>query len=303
MFYLKIIAENGIYPFCYPFPFNLSNMKRRSAVKAMALTSFSTPFIFSQGFTGIRRLFSKSYPAYQSNWENWPDLHWIGPEYWGNRLQDWEIQDGKAVCVISGPNRTLHILTHQLQDGKQDFEQSITLQWKSEVLKGNPKSYVGFRIGAKGKFADYRSAAVFGQGLDLGVNGTGQLLIGEKTSGAKLDLNRPIYLHMQAQWSGKAYSVTLSGTNDSGSESPIQLLHEDIPAADLVGNLAVVAHTPKDNQGDSALVAFADWKFSGENSLRTTNRSLAPLPLPSTPFIEISSNSPPNSLRWKKYKG
>ncbi|MBN7802214.1 alkaline phosphatase D family protein [Algoriphagus aestuariicola] len=252
-------------------------MKRRSAVKAMALTSFSTPFIFSQGFTGIRRLFSKSSPAYQSNWENWPDLHWIGPEYWGNRLQDWEIQDGKAVCVVSGPNRALHILTHQLQDGKQGFEQSITLQWKNEALKGNPKSYLGFRIGAKGKFADYRSAAVFGQGIDLGISGSGQLVIGEMSSETKLDLSRPIHLRLQAKWTDSSYAFTLSGSNDSGFASSVQLQSDGINAEDLSGNLAIVAHAPKDDQNELPLAAFSDWKFSGEKITADTKQIFGPI--------------------------
>lgn len=243
----------------------------------MALGSFSTPFLFSQGFTGIRELFASPAPAYQSTWEDWPDLHWIGPEYWGNRLQDWEIQDGKAACVISAPNRALHILTHQLQDGKQDFEQSITLHWKNASLKGKPQAYAGFRIGAKGKFADYRSAAVFGKGLDLGINGAGQLLIGEKTSDTTLDLDQPIHLRMQAKSSGGSYSLTLSGSNDPGFAKPIQLLSEGIEAKDLVGNLAIVAHATKENQSDSPLVAFADWKFSGEKIAVDSKQIFGPI--------------------------
>ncbi|WP_343851456.1 alkaline phosphatase D family protein [Algoriphagus jejuensis] len=252
-------------------------MKRRSAVKAMALTSFSTPFLFSQGFTGIRQLFASPTPAYQSTWENWPDLHWIGPEFWGNRLQDWEIQGGKAACVISGPNRTLHILTHQLQDGKQDFEQSITLHWRNDTVKGKSKAYAGFRVGAKGKFADYRSAAVFGQGLDLGVNGLGQLQIGEQSSDASLDLSQAIYLRMQAKWSGNAYSLTLSASNDPSFAKPIQIQSEGLKPEDLSGNLAIIAHTPKEDQADEALAAFADWKFSGEKITADTKQIFGPI--------------------------
>lgn len=259
-------------------------MKRRSAVKAMALTSFSTPFMLSQGFTGIRQLFSTPTPVFQSNWENWPDIHWIGPEYWGNRLQDWEIQDGKAACVISAPNRTLHILTHQLRDGKEDFEQSVLVYWRNESLKGNPNAYVGFRSGAKGKFIDYRSAAVFGQGIDLGINGLGQLVIGDKSTEAKVDLNRPVYLSMQAKWTGNSYTLALSASNDTGFSSPVQLQTEGIKMEDLSGNLALVAHTSKDDQSDEALVTFSDWKFQGEKkSSQTHGRFLDPSSSHNTP--------------------
>lgn len=252
-------------------------MKRRSAVKAMALTSLSTPFIFTQGFTGITQLFSNPTPAYQTNWNNWPDIKWIGPEFWGNRLQDWEIQGGKAVCVISAPNRTLHILTHQLGEGSADFKQSIILHWQNQGLKENPKAYAGFRIGAKGKFADYRSAAVFGQGIDVGITGSGQLTVGEKVSEGKLDLTLPIILRMTGSWTGASYNLTLSASNTPEFSSPIQLELPDVKKEDVTGNLAIVAHAPKGDQSDAPLVSFSDWRLQGEKITTDAKQLFGPI--------------------------
>jgi len=54
----------------------------------MALTSFTTPIFFSQGFTSIKKLLSTADSGFKSNWENWSDMKWIGTEFWGNRLQE-----------------------------------------------------------------------------------------------------------------------------------------------------------------------------------------------------------------------
>ena len=193
-------------------------MKRRSAVKAMALTSLSTPFFFSQGFTSIKKLLSTETIGFKSNWENWPDMKWIGPEFWGNRLQDWEISGGKALCNISSSNRALHILTHQLGSNTKDFQQSVLIDWKNQGLVGN--------------------AAVFGKGLDAGVTGTGQLMIGEKLSQEKLDLSKPIFLTLKSAFSSGKYSLTLSGSTARNDKNSVELTADGIAPGDLQGNLA-----------------------------------------------------------------
>ncbi|REG88675.1 alkaline phosphatase D family protein [Algoriphagus antarcticus] len=252
-------------------------MKRRSAVKAMALTSFSTPFFFSQGFTSIKKLLSTADSGFKSNWENWPDMKWIGPEFWGNRLQDWEIVGGKAVCNISAPNRALHILTHQLGVENTNFQQSVIIDWKSDELVENSAAYAGFRLGAKGIFDDYRSAAVFGKGLDVGVTGTGQLMIGEQLSENKLDLTKPVYLSLKSSAKQGKYSLTLSGSTSKNNKNPIELTAEGIAPQDLEGNLALIANCPKKEESATSLVAFSDWVFQGDKIVESADQVYGPI--------------------------
>ena len=91
-------------------------MKRRKAIKSIALGTVGSSLVLTENWAATRALqpFKKGSPL-KSNWQNWPDMAWVGPEYWGNRLQDWELRDGKAVCNLSAKNRTLHSLTHQLK--------------------------------------------------------------------------------------------------------------------------------------------------------------------------------------------
>jgi len=45
--------------------------------------------------------------------DNWPEMKWVGPEYWGKRLQDGDLKNGMAICNITAENRTLQLLTVQ----------------------------------------------------------------------------------------------------------------------------------------------------------------------------------------------
>ena len=47
---------------------------------------------------------------FKSNWNNWFDMKWVGPEYWANRMQDWVIENGRAVCIVSGTDRNLSLI-------------------------------------------------------------------------------------------------------------------------------------------------------------------------------------------------
>lgn len=250
-------------------------MKRRSAVKAMALTTFS-PIFFPQGFTGIKKLLGIQAKAFKSNWENWPDMKWVGPEFWGNRLQDWEIIDGKATCVIAAPNRSLHILTHQLGADLADFEQTVKIDWANDSLKGNEKVYTAFRLGAKGRFEDYRSAAVFGEGLDVGINGKGQLFAGDKVCQETLDLSKTISLELKAKYSAGAYVLILNGKTE-GNASTVSLNQEGVEPQSLQGNIALVCHCPTDSTEDAPLAAFSDWVFQGDKITEHADQLFGPI--------------------------
>ncbi|MBU3025089.1 hypothetical protein [Zobellia galactanivorans] len=53
-----------------------------------------TPSIFAKTSLEYR-----SFPqglSFASDWQNWPNRNWIGSEFWGNRLQDWN-RTGKAI--------------------------------------------------------------------------------------------------------------------------------------------------------------------------------------------------------------
>jgi hypothetical protein len=97
--------------------------------------------------------------------EHFPDgvaRTWIGPQYWANRLQDWELNDGRLECITSQPNRNVNILTWRLKDEPGTFVFTIKTGLLNEELAGNDAYWMGMRIGARGRFYDYRDDAVYG---------------------------------------------------------------------------------------------------------------------------------------------
>ncbi|WP_163379733.1 alkaline phosphatase D family protein [Cyclobacterium sp. SYSU L10401] len=249
-------------------------MKRRHAVKAIALGSV-TPHLLLGGTTGFvpaPKVKNKvTLSDFSSAWQQWPDMPWVGPEYWGNRLQDWEIRDGRAVCVISDKNRSLHCLTHQLGSGSGNFSLQVNLRWLNSDSKGLPEAHTGFRLAAKGKFEDYRSAAVFGQGLDAGINGQGFLFIGEKTGTQQLSLDGEITLKLE----GSGNELQLKAQHPENGKLLAMLTYSQ-PEATWEGNLALLAHMPVDDTAAPS-VSFSDWQISGDKITGDEAQAFGPI--------------------------
>ncbi len=100
---------------------------------------------------------------------------WLGPDWWTNRLQDWRIEQGKIHCR-AGKNRTAFILTYRLSEENLPFALKTELGLSGKNLKGK----VGFRVGIRGRFGDYRDDAVYGKGIDAGIDAGGKLFIGKR---------------------------------------------------------------------------------------------------------------------------
>ena len=45
----------------------------------------------------------------QSQWPKGIERTWIGPEYWANPLQDWQLKAGRIECVASGGDRNVFL--------------------------------------------------------------------------------------------------------------------------------------------------------------------------------------------------
>ena len=241
-------------------------MRRRKAVKAIALSTLTPNFLFpsnaeklNTSSTGAKLAAA----AFESSWQHWPDMPWTGPEFWGNRLQDWEIRNGQAVCVVSDQNRTLHALTCQLANNPQGFETSVSLQLFNRGGTSVSANQVGFMLGAKGRFADYRSAAVFGEGLRAGINGEGRLFIGKIQSERAVTLDESIKLVLEAKSYGTHYTVRISAQPSGSQQPPLELETDQIPAEDVTGNIALLSHFAEANDKESPSVAFSEWTIQG----------------------------------------
>ncbi len=160
---------------------------------------------------------------FRSAWPKGIERVWIGPEYWSNRLQDWRIRQGRLECVISGHDRNVHLLTRQLGKQKGDLRISVRLgRLQNNEESKSVNGWAGFRIGAKGRFNDYRDSAVRGRGMNVGVTTAGELFIGwpetNKAQGADALALDDIELHLTAEPTGENYKLTITANDPKTGE-------------------------------------------------------------------------------------
>jgi len=113
------------------------------------------------------------------------DRPWLGPEFWSNPLQDWRLQNGRMECFVSGGDRNVFLLTHEVTDQPGAVSMRVRMGRLEEDSTPLQQGFVGFRLGIHGRFNDYRDSAVYGIGLNAGLAWDGSLFVG------KLDPNAP----------------------------------------------------------------------------------------------------------------
>ncbi len=239
-------------------------------------------FMYSLILFGVLSGFVFSTPAADFN-SSFPKIErtWVGPEYWTNRLQDWKIQGGRLHCLISAPNRSAHLLTHQLSDEPGAFEMRVQLG-TTVPAESRADGWAGFRIGAQGPFGDYRDNAVFGQGLHAGITTDGYLFIRNENnrSATKVDSLQTVELRLYCRPSGDAYEMQLSAHHANSGIPVTEVRTAGIQAHELVGNLALVSakhnFNNKSNPGE-ARFWFADWQVSGEKVEHYPSHAFGPV--------------------------
>lgn len=259
-------------------------MRRRKVVKAIAFGAVTPHLIFNDKKKESRPgTTSPEQPrSIESAWHDWPDMLWTGPEYWGNRLQDWQIRGGKAVCAVSDVNRTLHALTCELSPRMEAFETSVIMQWEGGH-NASASNHAGFLLGAKGVFDDYRSAAVFGKGLQAGVSTDGKLFIGETRSEESVGSfsafqKGPVVLVLKASPAGGTYTISLQLQNPGKTRMFEELRVSGIAADQVAGNIALVSSfEDASDQREDPSVAFSAWRITGRKLDVDQTRAFGPV--------------------------
>jgi phosphodiesterase/alkaline phosphatase D-like protein len=216
--------------------------------------------------------FQSAFPAHT-------DRPWIGAEYWANPLQDWRLKGGRLECFVSGADRNLQVLTHQLGKTNGAFTSTVRLGRLHPEGAMDP-GWAGFRIGISGPVDDYRFAAIHGRGINLGITTTGKLFIGGaqySTAMRTRDLGIPltdVELTLSATPAGDNVRVVLTAV-DRASGRRAREASANLPSADLAGNVGLVAHWDREAgatqgrnpqgtpRGGNVAIWFDDWKLSG----------------------------------------
>ncbi len=225
---------------------------------------------------------SKKSEGFKSNFST-TSREWIGSSYWANPLQDWKVENGELVCLVSKPNRNVHLLTHRVDSTTGNFSTKVKLQFLNFSVSENNENWVGFSLGSKGVFNDYRDNAVFGKGLNLGVSTNGNLFIktlvdDKENLSVKPFLKSELLLEAQAKvYSEGLYTITLTLTDLEENKVISTLKEEGVKLNALVGDVVLVSNYIGAKNSKSTSVHFRDWELLGDKLESCETCSFGPI--------------------------
>ena len=220
--------------------------------------------------------------------------HWVGPEFWANRLQDWRLADGRVECVegrASKPYRTVHLLTRRVSAATTQATLSVRIGLCAPAGSASG-SVGGLLIGAGGSDLDYRAAALVhhatgpGTGVLIGVDAAGVLSIRDLTNAAQkplatqaskapFDVSQGGQLAVQINTDDTAADRRMLRATFSpadGSEATAVVV--ELPATVLAGNIALVSHPGARQTGRWW---FDDLQLAGETLETHEDRTAGPI--------------------------
>ncbi len=218
---------------------------------------------------------------FQSDFETSEARTWIGPEYWANPLQDWQVQNGELECLVSKKNRNVHVLTKKIDTIKGNLEMQVHLQVFNSETSDKGANWVGFSIGSKGEFNDYRDSAIFGKGLNVGITTNGNLFIDELPENDNLNTNiqkilqEGVDLKVIVFSKENEYELTLSVIETKTNKVISQINKATIAPKKMFGDLVLVSHYNSNSNKKSA--SFKDWKFSGSKIKTYPENTFGPI--------------------------
>ena len=225
---------------------------------------------------------------FTSNWNSPEPRTWIGPDYWTNPLQDWQVFQGRLSCNVAGPDRSVHLLTIALDKKNGNFETTVTLGLSEKTARNADVGWAGFLIGANGEFDDYRSAAVYGKGIDAGITTGGNLFIGPPPSETD---NGEVVMTGQLT-SDKGITLRLSGRPeesgvyklnlaliDPGTRKVLREVTSTQMNDELTGNIALVSHLENKQRSLNGMTGFwfREWSASGNKMGHHEERAFGPV--------------------------
>ncbi|MDY8134168.1 alkaline phosphatase D family protein [Aquimarina sp. 2201CG5-10] len=236
-------------------------------------------------FTGCLQNGKEEY-TFKSDFNTPEKRNWIGPEYWSNPLQDWQIIDGRLECLASGPNRNVHLLTQKLDTTRGNLKMKINLKLFNTKESNADINWVGFNIGSQGEYNDYRDDAVFGKGLPVGITTNGNLFIGkfpeenQKDEGIQKMLQQGVDLELNIFLIESIYQIEIAVVHSQTKEVLKALSQNQINKEKLVGDLVLVSHyntKKKDPDRNQKSVSFKNWEISGSKLKECNTCTFGPI--------------------------
>ena len=193
--------------------------------------------------------------AFSDNWNSTPAQTWAGPGYWANRLQDWEVANGRVRCINgTRDNLTLHRPGTSIRGNGGNF--SFSVRTGLDTGSNSAGSRAGFLLGA-GPGLDWRAALLVHDGLGrdfglfLGITGDGNLVIEDYSTGEVTALataaatggfapNTRLELAATHNSVPGTYTLTLTAFNASNSQ--IGSVNFSVPSDRVLGSFGLLTH-------------------------------------------------------------
>ncbi len=230
---------------------------------------------------------------FQSNWTYQNDRYWIGQEYWANRIQDWQINNGRLECLEGNrPLRTVHLLSRSLEERTGTLEMSVETGLISKTNQEDPNSINGFLIAAGNLDLHYKARAQIhnrygnNAGYLAGIKADGQLVIIDNHDSLKvlpstvekkglvlLNERKFVKLSVFLEPDDDGYSLTLSAF-DENENLLTKIKANKIPSEKLTGNIALLSHYGGDKNKS---FWFRNWHVSGSKLNIHKDRNWGPV--------------------------
>ncbi|MBX2821999.1 MAG: alkaline phosphatase D family protein [Rhodothermaceae bacterium] len=209
---------------------------------------------------------------------------WVGPDFWANRLQDWQVTNGRIETTeqaIGRPLRTLHLLTQRAGTEEGTLSMRVETGWL-DSNSPSAEANVGFLIGA-GRMLDYRAAALIhhsagpGAGWFAGMDRAGNLFVRDlnnaDSSIATMQGNSPLQestiLRLEVSRDSDGYRLNLTRETPGAPETEQTLGFGGQSSESIEGNVALVASHDR--------AWFKDWSVSGTRMIDHADRHAGPV--------------------------
>ena len=246
--------------------------------------------LFCGFFLVLSLLFScgRLHNQFDSKWPKQVTRHWIGPDFWANRIQDWRLSEGRLECIESSlPLRTVHLLTRELGETEGSAELSVEIGTLSESAGRGTETFAGFLVGAGDLDLHYKARAQIHHasghngGLIAGIQGDGRLVFRDNADSLRVLASEPIIvkssqypvrLTLVIQPEASGYRLTLKSKFENMTRS---CTIESVDAARFSGNVALIAHRGGDKDNQSYW--FRDWQVGGAKITAHDRRLYGPV--------------------------
>ncbi|MFQ6048479.1 MAG: hypothetical protein ACE5K7_03865, partial [Phycisphaerae bacterium] len=236
---------------------------------------------------------------------------WLGPQYWANRLQDWQLKDGRIECLAFMPwlsVRTANLLTYEVRPGPGQVRLTVrTGRFYTENFAGDDANgWSGFLIGIGQGRLDYRAAALV-HGLS-GQGGGIQCVFGlrggctfrdhssqtDATGFAELPCRKDppvcryvrslredvrLSLLIRPARSAGRYDLILTADDEKTEQRISSAILPDVPESQILGGIGLVSN-PAADRGHPQIgnqFWFRDLQVTGDKLVHYPQRSWGPI--------------------------